>query len=415
MKELEPQEVFEAMRRHVSPVVAFGGEMLGQQALEVEAEGASVRLSDGREVIDFGSYGLTLLGHRNPIVTAAARKQMERMTVTTRMLCSEVVARFVLELVETVGGPLDGVWLGSDGADAVEAAIKLARKVSGRRRVLAVRGGFHGKTLGALALTWEPDARADLEPHLGNAEHLDPSDPAAVASAAAGGDVAALIVEPIQGESGVRPIDTEIWRRWAADAKAAGAFVISDEIQVGLRRCGPISMALEAGIPTDALLLGKALGGGFMPLSALLATDELHRPMSESPTWHSSTFQLQPLSCAIGSAALQAVDELAPRGEEVAGRLDEMLATLAAEHGDLVTEVRGRGLLRGVAFESPEIGGGTMLGLAQRGLTVSPCLSSPDTIRLLVPMVTTDEQLDRAFEIFDEALTATAAAQPAAT
>lgn len=410
---MEPEEVFEVMRRHVSPIVAMGAEMLGGGALEVEAEGAAVRLSDGREVIDFGSYGLTMLGHRNPTVLAAVREQMELMTVTTRMLASEVVARFVSELVETVGGQLDGVWLGSDGADAVEAATKLARKVSGRPRLLAVRGGFHGKTLGALALTWEPDARADLELLLGNVTHLDPEDPAAAGAELAAGDVAALIVEPIQGESGVRPLDTEIWRGWAEDAKAAGAYVISDEIQVGLRRCGPISMALDAGIPTDALLLGKALGGGVVPLSAVLATAELHRPIAESPTWHSSTFQLQPLSCAAGRGALQALEELAPRGERLGQLLDEALAALAAEHGDLISEVRGQGLLRGVAFDSAEVGGMTMLGLAQRGVTVSPCLSSPDTIRLLVPMATTDEQLERAFAIFSETLAATAAAQPA--
>lgn len=408
------QEVFDLMRRHISPVLAFGAEMFGRGALEVEAEGVLVRLSDGREAIDFGSYGLTLLGHRNATVLDAVREQMERMTVTTRILASEVVARFASELVETVGGSLEGVWLGSDGADVVEAAVKLARKTSGRQRVLAVRGGFHGKTLGALALTWDPESRADLEPLLGNVTHIDPADPAAVRTEVAAGDVAALIVEPIQGESGVRPLDTEVWRQWADDAKGAGAYVISDEIQVGLRRCGPISMALEAGIPTDALLLGKALGGGVMPLSALLATPELHRPIAETPMWHSSTFQLQPLSCAAGRASLRAIDELAPRGEQLGRRLNEALDTLAREHEGLITEVRGTGLLRGVAFASAELGGGTMLGLAQRGLIVSPCLSSAETIRLLIPMVTTDDQLDRAFEIFSETLAAIAV-EPATT
>lgn len=414
MHEPEAQEVFDLMRRHISPVLAFGAELFGQGALEVEAEGAVVRLSDGREVIDFGSYGLALLGHRNPAVLNAVRDQMERMTVTTRLLASEVVARFASELVERVGGSLEGVWLGSDGADVVEVALKLARKKSGKQRVLAVRGGFHGKTLGALALTWDPESRADLEPLLGNVTHIDPADPAAVQAEVSAGDVAALIVEPIQGESGVHPLDSEVWRRWADDAKEAGAYVISDEIQVGLHRCGPISMALEAGIPTDALLFGKALGGGVMPLAALLATPELHSPIAESPTWHSSTFQLQPLSCAAGRASLHALDELMPRGEHLGRRLEQALDALAREHEGLIAEVRGAGLLRGVAFTSPEVCGMTVLGLAQRGLTVSPCLSSPETIRLLVPMVTSDDQLDRAFEIFSESLAATAM-EPAAT
>lgn len=411
MHEQEAQEVFELTRRHISPVLAFGSEMFGQGAFEVEAEGAVVRLSDGREVIDFGSYGLALLGHRNPIVLSAVRDQLERMTVTTRLFANETVAHFASELIERVGEPFEGVWLGNGGADVVEAAVKLARKQSGKQRVLAARGGFHGKTLGALALTWDPEARAGLEPLLGSVTHLDPSDPAAVHAEVAAGDVAALIVEPIQGESGVHALDQEIWRQWAEDAKAAGAYVISDEVQVGLHRCGPVSIALEAGIPTDALLFGKALGGGVMPLSALLATPELHSPIAESPTWHSSTFQLQPLSCAAGRAALRAIDELRPQGEQLGRRLDQMLDALAAEHEGLITEVRGRGLLRGVAFASAEVAGMTMLGLVQRGLVVSPCLSSPETIRLLVPMVTTDDQLDRAFEIFSEAMISFALAQ----
>jgi putrescine aminotransferase len=408
MPEPEAQEVFDLTRRHISPVLAFGAELLGQGAFEVEGEGAIVRLSDGREVIDFGSYGLALLGHCNAAVVDAVCDQMERMAVTTRLLASEVVARFVSELVEKVGGPLEGVWLGSGGADVVEAAVKVARKTSGKQRVLAARGGFHGKTLGALALTWDPDCRAGMESLLGNVTHVDPEDPGAVGAEVAAGDVAALIVEPIQGESGVRPLDMEVWRGWAEDAKEAGAYVISDEIQVGLHRCGPISMALEAGIPTDALLFGKALGGGVMPLSALLATPELHAPLAESPTWHSSTFQLQPLSCAAGRAALREIGELAPRGEQLGGRLDHALDALAREHEGLVVAVRGAGLLRGIEFASTELGGGTMLGLAQRGLIVSPCLSSPETIRLMVPMVTTDDQLDRAFEIFSETLAAAA-------
>ena len=407
MNEPEAQEVFDLTRRHISPVLAFGAEMFGQGAFEVEAEGVVVRLSDKREVIDFGSYGLALLGHRNPTILSAVRDQMERMTVTTRLFANEVVARFVSELVETVGGSLEGAWLGSGGTDVVEAAVKLARRKSGKQRVLAVRGAFHGKTLGALALTWDPEARAGLEPLLGNVTHLDPADPEAVRAEVGSDDVAALIVEPIQGESGVRALDSDVWRRWAEDAKAAGAYVISDEVQVGLHRCGPISMALEAGVPTDALLFGKALGGGVMPLSALLTTPELHSPIAESPTWHSSTFQLQPLSCAAGSATLRAIDELRPHGEHLGHRLDQMLDALAREHEDLVIEVRGTGLLRGVAFASAEVAGATMLGLVQRGLVVSPCLSSPETIRLLIPMVTTDEQLDRAFEIFSETLAAT--------
>src|SRR5947209_7510926 len=306
---------FDAVRRHMAPGLALGAKMIGRNAVEVRADGAAVQLSDGRELIDFGSYAVTLLGHRHPAVVAAVAAQLERMPTTTRVLANAVVAEFVEDLVRRLPEPLERVWLGSDGADAVEVALKLARRQSGRMRVLAAEGGFHGKTLGALDATWNPRFREALEPLLANVTHIDPRERDAVRRAAAAGDVAALIVEPIQGEAGVRPVDPEVLRRWADDARAAGAFLISDEIQCGLRRCGPFSPAVDLGLRPDAVLFAKALGGGIVPLAAVVATPDLHAPLAHDPTWHTSTFGGNPLACAAGRAALAAIDELAAKGE----------------------------------------------------------------------------------------------------
>jgi putrescine aminotransferase len=208
------------------------------------------------------------------------------------------------------------------------------------------------------------------------------------------GEIAALVVEPIRGEGGVAPVDPTILRRWAADARAGGCFVISDEIQVGLRRCGAMSLAVEAGIDPDAVLLGKPLGGGVMPLSAMVASDELYAPLMEDPTWHSQTFSGHPLSAAAGRAALRVIDELAPAGARVAARMEAGLRAVAVDHPELITAIRGRGLLWGIEFANAGAAGSVLIDMAMRGVLISPCLSAPRTIRLLPPMVATAQQVD---------------------
>lgn len=387
-------QTFETLLRHSSPGTVLAAKIAGQSAVEADASGAVVRLSDGREAIDFGSYGVALLGHRHPAVVAAVADQLQHMASTTRLLANPVTVGLMADLAERFGPRLQRVWLGSDGADAVEVAIKLARRRTGRLRLLAVDGAFHGKTLGALGLTSGPIFRAGLEPLLGYVTHLRPDDPDAVEREVRREAVAALVVEPIRGEGGVQPLDAGVFARWAADARAAGAYVISDEIQVGLHRCGPASLAIEAGIDPDAIVLGKALGGGVMPLSAMLACDDLYEPLTADPTWHSQTFSGHPLSCAAGRAALRALDELAPTTGPISDRLEAGLRALAGEHAALITEVRGRGLLWGVEFANPAAAGSILVDLAMRGVLLSPCLSAPRTIRLLPPMVATEQQVD---------------------
>ena len=385
--------------RHLSPGAALSAKMLGAGATEARASGAVVVLSDGRELLDFGSYAVTLLGHRHPTVLAALAESLATMPTTTRVLANPVTAAFAAELSERCGGSLPRVWLGGNGADAVEAALKLARRGSGRMRVLVVEGAFHGKTLGALALTRNPVFRQGLERLLGPASELPRSDPEAVRRETERGDVAALVFEPIQGEAGVRVLDQAILARWVADARAAGAFVISDEIQAGLRRSGPFSPALAAGLEPDAVLFGKALGGGLMPLSALVANEALASPLVSNPTWHSATFSGHPLACAAGRAALVAVEAEAANASAVAASIGAGLRDLAAKHPGVIAEVRGAGLIWGVELASPGAAGAALIGLAERGLLVSPCLSSTSTVRLLPPMVTSPGQAAEALAI----------------
>lgn len=398
------EATFASIRRHLSPGAALGAKVLGGGATEVTASGATVLLSDGRGVLDFGSYGVTLLGHRHPKVLAAISDALEQMPTATRVLANPSTAAFASTLVERCGGNMQRVWLGSDGSDAVEVALKLARRSTGHMRVLAVEGAFHGKTLGALALTRGSLFRQGLEPLLGGVTELRRDDVDAVRHETARGDVAALIFEPIQGEAGVRPLDSTVLKRWIADARTAGASVISDEIQVGLGRCGPFSPSIATGFEPDAVLLGKALGGGLMPLSAMVATEAFAEPLITDPTWHTMTFSGHPLACAAGQGALAALAEESPNGLAMGEAFSAGLKRLARDHPETIADLRGRGLIWGIEFATPGAAGAALVELAQRGLLVSPCLSSNKTIRLLPPMVASPQQVDEALKILEETL-----------
>ncbi|MGN6256102.1 MAG: aspartate aminotransferase family protein [Solirubrobacterales bacterium] len=388
----------------MSPGASLTAKILGRGAIETTANGATITLSDGSQVLDFGSYGITLLGHRHPAVLAALSQALETMPTASRVLANPNTAAFAAELADRCGGPLRRVWLGSDGSDAVEVSLKLARRGTERMRILVAEGAFHGKTLGALALTSNPMFRAGLEPLLGSVSQLPRDDPEAVRRETQRGDVAALVFEPIQGEGGVRVLERHVLARWTADAHTAGAFVVSDEIQVGLGRCGPFSPSIAADLKPDAVLFGKALGGGLLPLSAMVATDSFAAPLISDPTWHTTTFSGHPLSCAAGVATLGALEDLSAQANAVGEIIGAGLDRLACERPELIVEIRGEGLIWGIEFATPGAAGAALIEFAQSGLLVSPCLSSNTTVRLLPPMVTTREQAEKALEIVAETL-----------
>jgi putrescine aminotransferase len=401
-------QAFQLARQHLPPGLALLQKIAGGGEVESSAEGAEVRLSDGRVVLDLGSYAVTLLGHRHPDVVAALDHQLGLLPTSTRTLCNPTTVRLAARLVAALEpGRLTRVWFGLNGSDVVDLALRLARTTTGRNRVLAVRRGFHGKGLGALAVTWSARYRRGAEGILPLVTHLRPDDAGAVSHAVTAGDVAAMIVEPIQGEGGVWPLDPAILARWAADARAAGVFVIADEIQTGLGRCGPIAVSVESGLQPDAVLLGKALGGGVLPLSAMVATDALYAPLLDDPFLHTATFGGHPLCCAAGIAALDAVLALAARGQKIGVRFGQELEGLRRRYPALIVDVRGRGLMWGVEL-APHMAGTVLLEIARNGLLFAPCLDQPEVLRLLPPLVINDRQIDRALEILDRSLAVSA-------
>lgn len=404
--------VFRAIRAHLAPPLAVAAKLAGQGAVEVGADGVWVTLSDGRRLLDFGSYAVTLLGHRHPAVVQAVRDQLDAMPTATRSLGNPVHTAAATALVRYFGGDLPRVYCGLNGSDAVEVAVKLARVRTGRPRVLAVTGAFHGKSLGALGLTYHPSFRVGPQGALPPVTHLAPDDPYAVAAQLSAGDVAAVVFEPIQGENGVYPLDPAVLRRWCDDVHEYGGYAIADEIQTGLYRCGARSLAREWDLPVDAILLGKPLGGGVVPVSAMLCSDDLYHPLAENPFLHTATFSGHPLCAAAVPAALEALAGHAADGARIAAAVEAGLAELKARYPGTVTAVRGRGLLWGVDFASPELSGEIMLDVLRAGMIVSPCLSRPTTLRLLPPIIAGPQHIEQAMYILNTAVRAADLAVP---
>lgn len=400
----DAKATFRRVKKHFSPALSVAGKFSGQGAVESSSEGCRVTLSDGRSVLDFGSYAVALLGHRNPAVVDAVRAQLDVLPTSTRTVQNPAAPLAAEKLTEYLGGTLNRVYFGCGGADAVEVALKLARLATGRTTVVAVEGAFHGKTLGALSLTHNGRFRAGLEPLLRDVVHIAPDDPEAVARVIAERDIAAVFFEPVQAENGVRILDEAVLSRWCQDAREHGAFVVSDEIQVGLRRCGARSLALEAGLPVDAVLLGKPLGGGVVPVSAAVGNDRLFAPLLADPMLHTATFSGHPLGTGVIPTALAAIEEHVEDGERIAAALSAGLAEIEDRHGDVVAGTRGRGLLWGIDFTTAEVSGNVLAALAGSGLVISPCISRPTTLRLLPPIIASDEDVKEALSLLGGAI-----------
>jgi putrescine aminotransferase len=198
----------------------------------------------------------------------------------------------------------------------------------------------------------------------------------------------------------------DLLRRWCDDAHRHGAFVIADEIQVGLRRCGPLTLSGHHHLPVDGVLLGKPLGGGVLPLSALVCSEALFQPLIEDPWFHTATFGGHPLSCAAGLAALGEIDACGGAVAALEPRLRAGLDGIARDHPGLITRTGTSGVFGVVGAVSEEAAQFLLTEAARRGLLLAPCLTASDTLRLLPPAVVEPSELDGAFARLDEACTA---------
>ncbi|TPW70288.1 acetylornithine transaminase [Schumannella sp. 10F1B-5-1] len=365
-------------------------------------EGSRVWDVDGVEYLDFlGGIAVNVLGHAHPVFVDAVSRQAATLAHVSNYFTTPPQLALVDRLLRLSGG--DRVFLANSGTEANEAALKLA-KLTGRPRILALEKAFHGRSTGALALTGKPALREPFEPLLGGIEHLELSIEAL--EAAIGDDVAALIVEPIQGEAGVIPLPEGYLRAARELTQKHGALLIVDEIQTGAGRTGAWFAFQHEGIEPDAMTLAKGIGGGF-PIGALVTfhgAGDLFRPGQ-----HGTTFGGNALASAVADAVLGEVEN-AGLVENAAARGAELAQRVLALGSPLVTGVRGRGLLLGIELAAP-VANEIRAAAHRHGLIVNA--PADDVVRLAPALNIGDEELAVFLERFGAALAEVAATAPA--
>lgn len=400
--------VVEKYSKHVNPYLAKLMNFAGF-GLEVHGEGCYITDQNGKQYLDcLGGYGVFSLGHRHPFVVEAVKKQLDALPLSGKTFFSENQALLAEKLAELAPGDLQYTFFSNSGAEAVEAALKFAKGATGRAGIVSTHGGYHGKTIGALATTGRAKYQKPFEPLMPGVSFVDFGD-AAAAAAAIDSLTAAMIVEPIQGEGGIHVPPAGYLRALREACDAAGALLIVDEVQTGLGRTGMMFACEHEGVAPDIMTLAKCLGGGVMPIGATMGTPAVWEKIySENPLVHTSTFGGNPLACAAGLAALQVIEDegLIEQSNRVGAILKEGL--LAAGEGlDLIAEVRGRGLMLGVEFTMDEVGELTIAQMVKRGLVAAYTLNNPRVIRFEPPLIMTEEQAHWAAATFREAVVET--------
>jgi [amino-group carrier protein]-gamma-(L-lysyl/L-ornithyl)-L-glutamate aminotransferase len=353
----------------------------------VGGKGALLHDPTGKEYVDFHSgYGVAILGHANEKVAAAVSRQASRLITCHGSFYNDAREDFAEKLVGTAPKGLERVLFSNSGTEAVEAAIKLSRRRTGRKKVVSMKGGFHGKTLGSLSATWNKKYRDPFGPLLDGFSFAEFGDPDSVSSLL-DGDTAAVIAEPVQGEAGVVVPPPDFLRQLRELCDSREVLLVFDEIQSGLGRTGKMWASEHWGVVPDIMTVGKGLAGG-VPVGAVLTTGEVSSSLKAGE--HTSTFAGNPLSCAAGSATLDCIREsdLPSKAARTGDAMRERLAKVASE-SRLVKEVRGMGLM--LAMQMKVDIRSMLLDSLERGAVTA--YSGRDTFRFLPPLVIDEAQV----------------------
>ena len=357
----------------------------------VSGEGSWLVDADGRRYLDLlAGIAVVSLGHRHPAPLGAAHAQLDVLWHVSNLYSTEPMSRLASLLSERFGG--SSAFFCNSGAEAVEAGLKWARKVTGRPVVVALEGSFHGRTHGALAVTGQPAKRAGWEPLVPAARFAHPNDLVSL-EAALGGDVGAILLEPVLGEGGIIPLERGFVEAARALADAHGAVLLFDEVQCGLGRTGSFFAWQQLGVKPDALALAKALANG-LPIGALLVADE--SPTGFEPGDHGSTFGGNPVAAAAACSVVEMIDDGLLAAVQARGA--QLAAGLSALPGVVAT--RGRGLMLGADLDRPAAP--VAAAALAAGLVVGT--AGEHTLRLTPPLTISADEVRHGLELLEEVL-----------
>ncbi len=402
-------DVIDKYSRHINPylakLMAFAG-----FGVEMRGEGCYIYDHEGRKFLDcLGGYGTFSVGHRHPKVVEAVQSQLGNMALSGKAFFSKNGADLAELLSEITPDGIEYAFFCNSGTEAVEGALKFAKGATGRAKIISTTESFHGKTLGSLSVMGREKYRKGFEPLLPGVEFVPFGDSAAAISAI-DDSTACMIVEPIQGEGGIRIPPDGYLKDLRIACDRHGALLIFDEVQTGLGRTGKMFGCDHEGVCPDIMPLAKALGGGVMPLGAIVGTEAVWEAVySQNPLSHTNTFGGNPLACAAGLAGIRVIQEegLVERSAVQGKLLKEGLQSLTLQHSDLVKEVRGRGLMIGMEFQEDEVGELLVAQLLKYGVCVAYALNNPKVIRFEPPLTIETEQIHFALDAVEKALVET--------
>jgi putrescine aminotransferase len=387
-------------------------EMRESPALEWEGQGSMFRDILGREFIDcLGGYGIYSAGIRHPKVVKAVADQLARMPLSSQELLDPLRGALAELLGEIAPGDLQYSFFINNGTDAVEGAIKLARLYTGKPNFISSLRGFHGKSCGSLSLLGKWQYREPFLPLLPGIQFVEFGDADAVIDElykadATGAGVAAVIMEPVQGEAGAIVPPDDFWPRIRKACDEYGALLIADEVQTGLGRTGKMFGVEHWNTIPDIICLGKALGGGVMPLSAFISTPKIWNVLESNPFIHTSTFGGNPLACAAGIAAVNVTLEedlpgqAARKGKYFLGQL----IALQLSYDRIIRKARGKGLLLGLEFANSEVGYKVVAGLFNRGVLVAGTLTNSKVVRFEPALNISNALIDKVLDALEDTL-----------
>ena len=361
--------------------------------------GAHVWDVDGKEYIDcMGGYGVALVGHKNQRVNDAIKEQIDKIITVHSSLYNKTREEFLKTLIGLAPEGLTQVHLNNSGAEAIEAAMKFARKFTGKKGMIAMKGSYHGKSFGALSLTFNPKYRKAFAPLVEKVSFASYGDMESLRSVI-DDDTAFVILEPIQGESGIIVAPEGFLQEVRKLCDEKGIVLIFDEIQAGLGRTGRLWACDHWNTAPDILCLAKGIAGG-VPMGATLVRPDILASISKGE--HSSTFGGNPISCAAGTAALKAITEdgLIENSEKMGKLFREGLEKLKEKH-TMIREVRGKGLMIGIEmkFEVRDI----LMALIKKGVLM--LYSGRNILRILPPLVISEDDVTKVLHALDSTLT----------
>ncbi|HEY3424256.1 MAG TPA: putrescine aminotransferase [Negativicutes bacterium] len=364
---------------------------------------------NGKEYIDcLGGFGIYNVGHRHPKVIKAVKDQMDRQALHSQDLLDPLRAMLAKILADLAPGDLKYSFFTNSGTESVEAAIKMAKihqHSKGKHTFIAATRGFHGKSIGALSGTAKGAFRKPFLPLVHGFRHVafgdtDMMQKTMQACAMVGEDVAAVLVEPIQGEGGVIIPPDDYLSNLRELCDKYDALLIFDEVQTGMGRTGKMFCCEYYDVVPDIMCLAKAFGGGVMPAGVTIATEKVFSNLFDNPFMHTTTFGGNPLACAAAIATINVLieEKLPQRAAKMGDYLLKQLREVVKGHKDKVLEVRGKGLMIGVEFVSDQIGYNASKGLFDDGVLVAGTLINAKTIRIEPPLTIEKEQCDKVCE-----------------